>query len=82
MAEGDWELCRGRLPDVFDPTIGPANGFAVPDGLSVEQILEIIERVRAQMRIVAYGVASYDPSYDPHHAILQADVSLINALLP
>jgi hypothetical protein len=35
-----------------------ANGFALPDGLSVEQVLEIIEIVRAHVHIAACGVAS------------------------
>jgi arginase len=68
--------------DVLDPTIGSANGFAVPGGLLVEQVLEIIELVRAHVRIVACGVASYDPSYDPQDAILQAGFRLIRELLP
>jgi arginase family enzyme len=68
--------------DVLDPTIGPANGFAVPHGLSGEQVLEIIALVRAHFRIVAGGVASYDPSYDPQDAILQAGFRLIPSVLP
>jgi arginase len=68
--------------DVLDPTIGAANGFAVPDGLSVEQVLEMIALVRAHVRIAACGVVSYDPSYDPQDAILQAGFRLIRAVLP
>jgi arginase len=68
--------------DVLDPSIGAANGFAVPDGLSVEQVLKIIELVRAHVHIVACGVASYDPSYDAQDAILQAGLRLIRELLP
>jgi arginase len=68
--------------DVLDPTIGTANGFAVPGGLSVEQVLESIALVRAHVYIVACGVASYDPSYDAQDAILQAGLRLIPAVLP
>jgi arginase len=68
--------------DVLDSTIGAANGFAVPGGLSVEQVLESIELVRAHVHIVACGVASYDPSYDAQDAILQAGFRLIPAVLP
>jgi arginase len=62
---------------MLDPSIAPANGFAVPGGLSVEQVLELIELVRAHVHIVSCGVASYDPSYDPQDAILQAGFRLI-----
>jgi hypothetical protein len=48
----------------------------------VEQVLEIIEIVRAHVHIAACGVASYDPSYDAQDAILQAGFRLVTALLP
>ena len=68
--------------DVLDPAIAEANGFAVPDGLTIAQVLDVLRLVKAHVQVVACDVASYDPSYDPHVTIVQAGFQWLRELLP
>jgi len=68
--------------DVLDPAIAEANGFAVPNGLTIDQVLEVLRAIQAHVRVVACGVASYDPSYDPQDTIVQAGFQWLRELLP
>lgn len=67
--------------DVLDPeTIAPANEFAVPDGLSREQVEEAIRLVRERFTIAAAGIASYDPTFDTEGEILRSGCVLTKTL--
>lgn len=50
--------------DVLDPSVGTANAYAAPDGLSLRQLRLVVESVRREFRIRALGVTSYDPATD------------------
>ncbi|UNX56201.1 arginase family protein [Georgenia sp. TF02-10] len=51
--------------DVHDPTIAPANGFAAPNGLTANEVHEVIRQLAESVPIASGTLASYDPSYDP-----------------
>jgi arginase len=68
-------------PDSLDPSIAPANGYAAPDGLSIEQVEAIIAQVGERFEIAGAGFASYDPSYDKEDRMLNAGFRLMRAIL-
>jgi arginase len=51
--------------DVHDPSIAPANSYATPDGLSAEQVRQVVSEVAARVPLASATLASYDPAYDP-----------------
>ena len=67
--------------DVLDPTIAPANEFAVPDGLSLSQVQEAIQMIGKQFTICASGIASYDPQYDKKDKILTSGIEIMKSTL-
>jgi arginase len=67
--------------DVLDPTEAQANSFPAPEGLTVVEVKKAIEAVKAQFRIAAGGLASYDPSCDLDNRALNASLELLGALI-
>jgi arginase len=67
--------------DVLDPTEAQANSFPVPEGLTVAEVKKAIEAVKAQFRIAAGGLASYDPSCDLDNRALNASLELLRTLI-
>lgn len=64
--------------DVLDPTSYPANHFvSPPTGLNPQTVKQIIEMVKARLKIGALGIASYDPSFDPDQKTLHAGIEMI-----
>ncbi len=63
--------------DVLDPAIAPANGYAVPDGLSAEEIHQVVHRVAEKIPICSATLASYDPGYDPHGRMERTALELL-----
>lgn len=50
--------------DVLDPSEGMANAFSAPDGLRVDDVLDLMRILRSRLRIGAAALTAYDPSYD------------------
>ena len=67
--------------DVLDPSIAPANGYAVADGLLVDDVRSAIELIRERYEIAAAGVASYDPSLDAQQQLSSAAFELIQDIV-
>lgn len=67
--------------DVLDPAETPANEFAPPDGLTVEEVEESIRMVGERFRVCAGGIASYDVSYDKQGKTLEAGMRIIERVL-
>lgn len=63
--------------DVLDPTKTRANHFPSTIGLNADQVKSILHMIRARLKILAVGVASYDPAYDPQGATLRAGMEFI-----
>ncbi len=67
--------------DVLDPTEAQANPFPTPEGLTVAEVKKAIEVVKAQFRIAAGGLASYDPDSDSGHRAVDASLDLLGMLI-
>jgi arginase len=66
--------------DVLDPREGTVNAFAAPDGLRVDDVLELIAAVRSRFRLGAVALAAYDPSFDADGRIAAAAIAILHAL--
>jgi arginase len=67
--------------DVLDPREGRANAFAVPGGLRVSQLLELIAEIRRSFEIGAVALTAYDPSGDPDARICGAARAIVDGVL-
>jgi arginase len=67
--------------DVLDPTEAHANSYPTPEGLTVAEVKKTIEAVKAQFRVAAGGLASYDPGCDSDKRALNASLELLGALI-
>jgi arginase len=67
--------------DVLDPDlVGPANGYALPKGLTVEQLLAHLELILKEFPLASASLASYDPSYDKNGNISAAALDVVASL--
>lgn len=67
--------------DVLDPEEAPANEFAQPNGLSVEQVEAAIHLIGERFTISAGSVSAYDPDVDENGRTLEAGIRLIQAIV-
>jgi arginase family enzyme len=56
--------------DVLDPSFGRANQYAVPPGISPDELLDAVRAVRP--RLAAVTLSAYDPAFDPDGAVRDA----------
>lgn len=63
--------------DCLDTSIGKANEYAAPGGLSAEELLNCVDAIAARRRPVGLTTASFNPRLEGADAI--ADVS-VNAI--
>ena len=63
--------------DVLNPDFAPVNSYQPPEGLSPEQMQEIIESIAAKFPILGASVTAYDPEMDPENKGLAAGLDLI-----
>ncbi len=64
--------------DVHDPSIAPANSYAVPDGLSAGDVEMIVRRTTERLPLVSATLASYDPTYDPAGRMRETALTLVD----
>lgn len=67
--------------DVLDPSVARANSFASAGGLSVEEVLAVVERAAATAPIRAAAVTAFDPAYDDHGRDSAAATAIILGIL-
>jgi arginase len=67
--------------DVVDPKDLTANGYAVPDGLTLDQVEEIARTVCGKLELAGLAVTAYDPSMDEENRGPAAALRLIRAAL-
>ncbi len=67
--------------DVLDPTEATANQWTPPDGITVATLLEAITEARKQAKVVALGIASYDPAGDQNGRALSAAIEVLKVAL-
>lgn len=67
--------------DVFDPSlVGRANSYALPGGLSLEQLLNQLRYLGAEFRLASASIASYDPEFDSDGAVCAAAIEVVTLL--
>jgi arginase len=64
--------------DVLDSrSVGPANSYALPDGLSAGELLALLGRIACDFTIASASVASYDPVLDTTRVVAAAGLEAI-----
>ena len=66
--------------DVFDPSEGTANGFAVGGGLSRADFMNLARGIGEAGGIGAAAITAYDPSCDPENRIARLAIDVAVAL--
>ncbi len=91
--EGDLDAALERLSgaasevylhldlDALDPEEGRANAFAVSGGLSLDQMVAAIRKVRRRFRVRAAALTAYDPAADSSGRACRAGLRLMQALV-
>ena len=66
--------------DVFDTSVGTANGYAVSGGITRDEFMNLASGLRSMIGAVA--LTAYDPSYDPDNRIahLAVDIARVVAV--
>jgi len=67
--------------DVLDPKENPSNEYAPEGGLSVEQVLEVIDLIKEKLNLTSASIASYDSECDPERKTLNAGFKLMRSIL-
>jgi arginase len=66
--------------DVLDPSVWPANSYAPPGGLSLDDLQAALQRVAERTAVTGATLAAYDPACDPEGATLRAGLALAATL--
>jgi arginase len=66
--------------DVLDPSELRANVYAVPGGMTVAQVADVVRTTGRHLRIAAAGITAYDPDHDPEGRGVRAAERLLEAL--
>lgn len=67
--------------DILDTGEALPNHLAVPGGLSVDAVEEIIGRIKERFEICAGAITSFDPDYDKEDQVLNAGIRIIKAFV-
>ena len=67
--------------DVLDAGDAKPNRLAGPGGLTLSQVLEIVDMVKQRFEICVAAISSFDPDYDVDDIVLHAGVNIIEAIL-
>jgi len=67
--------------DVLDPSVGRANPFLVPGGLSLLSLQNAISAISRRMPIGAAAVTAYAPEYDEDGRICIAALQIVDAII-
>jgi arginase len=66
--------------DVLDPSVGKANSFSAPGGLTVNDVISVLESARGHCDLTAAAITSYDPIVDLDGRIARAALDIAQAL--
>lgn len=67
--------------DVLDPSFGRANAYATGPGLAPDDLVAILETIRAERTLAALTISAYDPAFDPESRVAAAAHAVLAALL-
>ena len=66
--------------DVLDPSHGRANQWAVPPGVSPDELVGAVRAVVAGAQLAAVTVSAYDPAFDPTGSVRRAALAALEPL--
>lgn len=66
--------------DVIDPAAGRANGFAVPGGLSPEEVRGCVREVAARLPVAAAALTAFDPDCDADGRMTEVALDLVASI--
>jgi arginase len=66
--------------DVLDPSEAQVNAFAAPGGLTVAEVVEVVEAVGRRVEIAAASFTAYDPDQDPEDRAVRAAFAIAGAI--
>jgi arginase len=66
--------------DSLDPSVGQANEFSAPDGLSLDRVLALQREAVEAFDVVCASVTAYDPDFDGDGAIAGAAAQIVTGL--
>jgi arginase len=67
--------------DVLDTSVGKANHYASPGGMTVNDVIGVLDSARRRFDVVAASMTAYDPSADPEGRIARAAIDIAQELL-
>ena len=67
--------------DVLDPSVGRANPFLVPGGLSLVSLQDAIDAIGRTLPIAAAAVTAYAPESDENGRMCRAALQIVDALI-
>lgn len=67
--------------DVMETDQGKPNHLAVPGGLHPRIVKKAIRIIKKHLKIAGCAVVSYDPAFDEDNSVLNAGISIINAIV-
>jgi arginase len=65
--------------DVLDPSHGMANQYAMPPGISPDELLHAVRSVREQAELAAVTISAYDPAFDGDGRVRAAALAALRA---
>ena len=68
--------------DVLDPDEATVNQWVPPGGMTLEEVLQVADSIRAQVPVKGFGFGSYDPEVDESGSGLKAAIAITELLLP
>ena len=66
--------------DVLDELVFPATDYLIPDGLTWDQLVELLEPVASAPGLIGWSLACYNPEKDPDQSAGRAIVDAIERL--
>ena len=66
--------------DVLDPAHGRANAFAVPPGITPDELVAAVRAVAGGGELAALTLSAYDPSYDADGRVRAAALAVVEAV--
>ena len=68
--------------DVLDPeTVGPANRYAEPGGLIADELMGVVDRLRASGRLASATLSAYDPSVDSRGSVRDTALRMLQRIV-
>ena len=63
--------------DVLDPAFVQANPYAVPPGISPDDVLDAVRAVATRSRLAALTLSAYDPAFDHSAGVREAALAAL-----